>query len=356
MNFSCPTIFSNSKNKPLLFPMVVSLLRLFCLPAIAFSLLTPIDAQAAVRIRLGTLAPKGSSYYNELAKMGSTWKKETRGKVSLTIYPDGRMGGEAEMVRRVRVGQLQGGLFSAVGLTEIEPAVSGLQNVPMLFESLDEVDYVGKKLQPLLEDQLQKKGFKVLFWANAGWVYFFTKAPVSVPDDLRKLKIFTWAGSPKVVDVYKGAGMNPVPLETKDILPGLQTGLISAVNMPPVIANVNQIDTKAPFMLDLQWAPLVGAAVIATKAWNRLPSETQTIILKVAHETGENIQRIGRAEADQAVAAMKKRGLKVTQISDEQRAAWQQVAQDVYPQIRGDIVPEDTFDSVQKWISEYRQK
>ena len=323
---------------------------------LSLTLTTSHPLEAAQRVRLGTLAPKGSSYFNELNRMGAEWRKATSGSVSLTIYPDGRMGGESQMVRRMRVGQLQAGFLSAVGLTEIEPAVSGLQDLPLMFHSLDEVDHIGSKLQPLLEEQLAKKGFKVLFWVNAGWVHFFTKTPITTPDELRKLKLFSWAGSPEVVDIYKSAGMNPVPLETKDIIPGLQTGMISAVPMPPLIANATQVDTKAPYMLDLNWAPLVGAAVITTKTWNRLQPATKASVIQIAEAAGERIQRIGREEAIKSVAAMKKRGLKVTTVTPEARKLWQAAADEVYPQIRGTIVPAKTFDLVQESLREYRQK
>ncbi len=315
----------------------------------------PTNASAAQRVRLGTLAPKGSSYFNELNKMGREWTKQSQGKVSLTIYPDGRMGGESQMVRRMRVGQLQAGFLSVVGLSEIEPAVAGLQDLPLMFDSLEEVDHIGKKLQPILSEKLEKKGFKVLFWVNAGWVHFFSKSRVETPDDLRKLKVFTWAGTPEVVDIYKGAGFTPVPLETKDILPGLQTGLISAVPLPPLMANASQVDRKAPYMLDLNWAPLVGATVITTKTWNRLKPATQATVLKVAKEKGRIIQQIGRSEAEKSIDAMKKRGLKVQSISPEQKALWTAAAEKAYPEIKGKLVPADIFDKVKGWIEEYRQ-
>ena len=343
-------------NKPNLVPHIrpVSSLLLAVLLAGLFSSLTTVNA--AQRIRLGTLAPKGSSYYNELNKMGREWTKATKGKVSLTIYPDGRMGGEAQMVRRMRVGQLQGGFLSAVGLSEIEPAVSGLQDLPLMFDSLDEVDHIGVKLQPLLDEKLEKKGFKVLFWVNAGWVHFFTKKQVETPDDLRKLKIFTWAGSPEAVDIYKHARFTPIPLETKDILPGLQTGLISAVPMPPLMANASQIDRKAPFMLDLKWAPLVGAAVVTTKTWNRLQEGTKKEVLRIARAQGTIIQEIGRKEATESIGAMQKRGLKIQTVSPEANAAWKDAAKEVYPLIKGNIVPADIFDKVNTWIQEFRSK
>ena len=312
--------------------------------------------EAAQRIRLGTLAPKGSSYHNELKKMGQEWKEATQGSLSLTIYPGGSMGGESEIVRRMRIGQLQAGLLTAVGLTEIEPAVSGLQNLPLMFESLEEVDHIGAKLQPLLEERLEEKGFKVLFWGNAGWVHFFTKTPIATPDDLRQLKLFSWAGSPEVVNLYKEAGFHPVPLETKEILPGLQTGLITAVPMPPVYANATQVDTKAPHMLDINWAPLVGAAVLTTRAWNRMDAAAKTTVMEIAKASGERTQKTEREDATKAIAAMKKRGLQVHKISDKTKAEWKQAAEEVYPLIRGKIIPADIFDRVNGWLNEFRRQ
>ena len=248
-------------------------------------------AASPIKIRLGTLVPKGSSSFKHLQALGEQWRQVTKGAVQLTIYPDGTMGGEADMVRRMRVGQLQAGALTAVGLSEIEPAVAGLQNIPMAFRSLDEVDYIGEKMRPMLEKRLADKGFMVLFWADAGWVRFFSKQPAIRPDDMRKNKVFVWAGSADSVDIYKFAGFNPVPLETVDILPNLQTGLITAIPTPPFFALATQIDKPAPNMLELNWGPLVGATVISKKTWDSIPAPAREEMLQAAAKTG----KIGRA-------------------------------------------------------------
>src|SRR5690348_3394525 len=76
----------------------------------AMSEIVCLHAQAPARIRLATLAPKGSSYYQILQTMGEKWRQAPGGGASLTIFADGSMGGEADMVRRMRVGQLQAGM------------------------------------------------------------------------------------------------------------------------------------------------------------------------------------------------------------------------------------------------------
>jgi TRAP-type C4-dicarboxylate transport system substrate-binding protein len=316
-----------------------------------------LNAEAApAKFKFGTLAPVGTSYHKSLMAMGELWRKESGGAVTPMIYAGGKLGGEAEMVGLMKADSLQGAMLTAVGLMEIEPAVAGLQNIPMGFRNLDEVDHVGEKLRPVLEKRLSDKGFIVLFWSDAGWVRFFSNQQVAKPEDLKKLKLFSWSGYPAQVEVYKSAGFNAVPLETADIVPSLQTKLIDAVPTPPFFAMAAQIDTRAPYMLDLNWAPLVGALVVRKESWEKLPAETRAKFIAAAATAGKEVKAAGRKEMTEAVAAMEKRGLKVTKISPEIEALWRQAAESVYPQIREKLVPSDIFDQTMKLLEEYRAK
>jgi TRAP-type C4-dicarboxylate transport system substrate-binding protein len=282
------------------------------------------------------------------------WKKSSNGAVELIIYPDGKLGGEADTVNLMSVNSIQAAMLTSIGLSEIEKAVAGLQCIPMGFQNFDEVDYVGEKLQPMLQDRLAQKGFIVLFWCDAGWVRFFAKKPFAHPDDLKKMKLFTWAGNTEQVQIYKSVGFNPVPLETADILPGLQTGLIEAVPLPPVFALATQVDTRAPHMLELNWSPLVGACVVRKETWERTPPEVRATLLQAAGNAGAEIKASARKESDYAVKAMEKRGLKVTLVSRELEAEWRAAAELTYPKVRGAIVPSDIFDKALTAIRERR--
>jgi TRAP-type C4-dicarboxylate transport system substrate-binding protein len=311
-------------------------------------------AEKAIRINLGTLAPRGSVYHQSLQGMAEAWRKAPEGGVRLVIYPDGTQGGEADMVRLMRVGTLQAGLFTAVGLSNIEPGATGLQDIPMLFRSLEEFEYVNEKLRPMLEKRLADKGFVVLFWVDAGWVRFFSRKPVVTPDDLRHMKLFIWAGNPDEVGIVQRAGFNPVPLETGDILPGLQTGLVDAVSVPPIFALAGQLDLRAPNMLNLNWAPLVGACIVKKDVWEKIPAPTRDALLAAAERAGKEIRQNSRKESADAVAAMKKRGLVVHEVTPEVEQQWRVVAEKAYPEIRGKVIPADIFDEVQRLIQEYR--
>jgi TRAP-type C4-dicarboxylate transport system substrate-binding protein len=206
----------------------------------------------------------------------------------------------------------------------------------------------------MLQERLAAKGFVVLFWSDAGWVRFFSSRPVLHPDDMRKLKLFTWSGSPEQVALYKSAGFNAVPLETVDIVPSLQRGLIDAVPEPPFFAMVSQIDSRAPYMLELNWAPLVGALVVRKDTWEKIPAATRATLLAAAAAAGREIKAISRREMNASVTAMEKRGLKVTKVTPEVEAEWRACVEAVYPRIRGPIVPAEIFDESLRILAEYR--
>lgn len=306
------------------------------------------------QLRIGTLATKNSLYHRQLMELGEAWRSAQGGNAKYLVYPDGSQGGETDMVRRMRIGQLQGGLLSVVGLREIEPSIAALQNMPLMFRNWEEVDYVREKMRPAMEKKFLDKGFVVLAWGDAGWVRFFSREPAVRPDDFKKMKFFAWGGEVEQQEIMKSLGYTPVPLETGDILPAIQTGMIDAVPSTPYFALATQIYTTASNMLELNWAPIVGALIITKKAWDDLTPEGQAAVREAGAKAGVQLRARARQEVDDAVDAMKKRGLKVNKPNAEQMQAWNRLADNLYPRIRGKMVPADTFDEVVGHLKAFR--
>jgi serine/threonine protein kinase/TRAP-type C4-dicarboxylate transport system substrate-binding protein len=307
-------------------------------------------------IRLATLAATGSFHYLALQEMAQKWREATGGLLRITIYPNGTQGGEANMVRLMRSGSLTAGTLSVVGLSEIEPAVGSLSFLPMAYRSWDEYDFVLGKLGGGLEKMLQDKGFVVLFWADAGWVRFFSKTPAFRPEDFKSSKIFTWAGNEFQVNLMKSLGYHPVPLETDDILPGLRTGLINAVPLPSCQALAGQVYTAAPNMLNLKWSVLSGATVIRRDAWDRFQPDLQTRLFEAAAEAGAKIRAASRKEDENAIKTMQTRGLIVHSVTPGIEEEWRNWAESLYPLIRGTLIPAEIFDSILPLLAEYRDR
>jgi TRAP-type C4-dicarboxylate transport system substrate-binding protein len=301
-------------------------------------------------IKLGTLAPEGSSWDLILQDMGEEWKAAG---VKLQIYPGGVLGDEPDIVSKMRIGQIQAGVLTVVGLAEIDKAVQAL-SIPLLYKDDAESDYVRAKLQPLLEKRLLAKGFKVLNWGEAGWVYFFGKKPIFTPDDLKKMKFFVWGDDTDTMNLWKSAGFSPVPLSATDILPNLQTGLINSFDTTPLSALSFQWFALAPHMTNVKYCPLVGATIVTTKAWDSIPDDAKPALLKAAAEAGKRFRTEIRAGNNKAIEVMKTKGLVVHDVDDAQYQQWAKLFQDSYSQISGTIIPSDIFDLAVKYRDEYR--
>jgi TRAP-type C4-dicarboxylate transport system substrate-binding protein len=188
-----------------------------------------------------------------------------------------------------------------------------------------------------------------------GWVHFFTKTPVLRLDDMRKLKLFSWAGDDQVVQLWKANGFRPVALAATDILTGLQTGLIEALPTTPLYALLNQAFGLAPYMNDVKWAPLIGATVVSKATWNSLPPADRDTMLKAARDAGQSLRGGIRRMGDEAVAAMQKRKLTVIHADAAVVADWRKQAEGVYPKLRGEMVAAELFDEVLRLRDEYRR-
>jgi len=311
-------------------------------------------SNADLVIKLATVAPKDSIWHEHLKKIDERWQVASEGQVRLRIYA-GTLGDEDDILRRVRVGQLDAAAISTAGLSSIDRATQAM-HIPLAFISNEEMEYVRDGVAKQLESLLAAKHFKVLTWAEVGWVHFFTKEPVVTPDDLRKQKLFVWSNgdSADSEKLWQDLGFNTISLSSIDIMPALQTGMITAYQAPPLMALANQWFPFTPYMTDLKWAPLTGATIITEKAWNKVPAQFRQEMERIMKEEGVNLQRDVRDLEQQAKDAMIKRGLKIVTVNQAALDAWLVAVKAGYPQIRGTVIPEKYFDETIRLRDEYR--
>jgi TRAP-type C4-dicarboxylate transport system substrate-binding protein len=274
--------------------------------------------------------------------------------VQVTIHSGGVLGDETEMVGQIRDGRIQAAALSSAGLSRIDNAVSCLQ-IPMMFSSYAELDYVRTRLTPALERRIEAKGFKVLNWADGGWVHTFTRKSARTPDDVRRMKLFSLAGDAETGRLYHEFGFHAVALAPTDLITALQTGTIEAFSTVPLFAELDGSYKHAPNMIDVPWMPLVGGTVISQQAWGQVPAGSRAALLDAAHAAGERLRGDIRAMGDQAVREMEKRGLTVVHVDAATRRLWQSSAESTYSRLRGSYCPADLFDEVQRLRNELRR-
>jgi TRAP-type C4-dicarboxylate transport system substrate-binding protein len=320
-----------------------------------FSLGGILPVAAAIRIRMGTVAPKGSPWHEILMEVRQSWQRISNGEIDLHIYPGGVLGDDPDMVRKVRTGSIQSVAVSQIGLSSIDNGVACL-HIPMMYSSYEELDYVRERIAPKLENRLEAQGFVVLNWGDGGWVRFFTKQKARLPDDVRKIKLFTSAGDPESEKLWKEFGFQVVPLSLTDLVTSLQTGMIDAFDVPPLFAMLDGSFKLAPNMIDLKFAPLIGGTVINKRTWEQIPAKYRPDMLRTAREAGEKLRGKIRQLDQESIEQMKQRGLTVIELTPQERAQWQKEAESVYPKLRGRYCPADLSDEVTRLRDEFRSQ
>jgi TRAP-type C4-dicarboxylate transport system substrate-binding protein len=314
----------------------------------------PAAAAAPKVIKLATLVPAGSLWDKELKQLAADVQKRTDNRVTVRIYPGGIAGDDPDMVRKMRLGQLQAASLSVEGLTALDKGFS-VFSIPRFFASFDELYRVAHALQPTLADRLDQQGFVFLGWGYGGSVYWFTKTPVYTPDDMKKLKLFTWAGDNTKAEWWKRNGYKPVPLASTDIMTGLQTGMIEALPAPALVAVALQWYRQAPNMFDLPMGQLVGATVISKQAWQQLTPADQAAVRALAGEMQQRLEQAVPTQDRQAVEEMQRRGLNLTKPKDAAALkAWDDVAQQFAATMGEQMVPKDVLDLARRTRDELR--
>lgn len=314
-----------------------------------------LPAQAPILVKMATLVPDGTSWHLVLKEVAAQWGKVSGGRVKVNLYAGGSAGDDPDVVRKMTLGTLNAAVLTSVGISELDKTVYAL-SIPMAYNDYDEVYYVLDKMRPRLEANLAAKGYVVLNWADGGWVHFFAQKPVATPDDLRKLKLFSWAGDPKSTEIWQSAGFKVVPLPSTELATSLQTGLTEAFSAPPQVAALTNYYANAKNMTDMKWALLLGATVIKKDTWDKVPADMQAQLMKIAQDAGGKLQASIRKGGVDDVAAMKAKGLNVVPVDAKTLELWRKTAESFYPKIRGGFIPADAFDEALRYRDEYRKQ
>lgn len=322
--------------------------------AAVLALLMFVGSVSGVTIKLGSLAPQNSPWDDALQELSAEWSKLSGGTVKMKIYPGGIAGDEDDMLRKMKANLLGGSALTGLGMNELYPGILAAQ-LPLQYESQEEFEYVFEKMKPVFEAELEKRGAKVIIWTQVGWIRFFAKNPVAIPEDMNKEKMFVYAGDGTAVKVWREAGFNPVPLSTNDVMTSLQSGMITSFATTPLSAAALQWFGLAQNMADMKWAPLMGGVIVSTKLWNKIKPELQTELLAAAERIGDEMQDEINSADEEAIEIMKANGLNVVHVPVDKYEDWRTVSNiAVRSLMEAGTIDKNGYDMVQNHIAEYR--
>jgi TRAP-type C4-dicarboxylate transport system substrate-binding protein len=307
-----------------------------------------------VVIKLGTLAPEGSSWMKTFNTLNTEVMRKTENKVQFRIYPGGVLGDEMDMLRKLKIGQIQGVALTSAGLSTLFKEMDVLQ-VPFLFQTYEEVDTVLKKMDSFFRKGFEDNGYVLLGWSEAGFIYLMSTLPISSVADLRKAKVWVWEESPMAKAIFDEAGVKAIPLTVPDVLVGLQTGLVEVIYAPPTGAISLQWFTKVKYFTDVPLLYLAGAVVIKKDIFKQLPQTSQNFILESFQQHLIPLKAVTRNENRDAIRVMTKHGVKIVTPSKDQIDEYKRLSNKAMGHISGQTFSKKVLDEVTSLLESDRR-
>ena len=305
-------------------------------------------------IKLATLAPEGSVWTEIFNGLNSELKEKTNNGVRLKIYAGGVLGDEKDMIRKIFVGQIHGAVLTSAGLSSIFNEMDVFQ-IPFLFETYDEVDYVLKKMDGFFKKGFEDKGFILPAWSEGGFIRLLSTKPIASLEDLRKAKTWTWEDAPMAKAIFDEARISAIPLSLPDVLVGLQTGLVEVVYAPPAGAISLQWFTKTKYMTDVPLMYLIGGVVIKKNVFNKLSPDYQQVLMALCTKYLAQLKLVIRKENQEAIKVMVKHGVNLIYPSEDQIEDFKRISKNAMINQTGKSFSARVKDEVLTYLEEYRK-
>ena len=307
---------------------------------------------AGVAIKLSTLAPEGSTWMNLMHEMDDEIAKATEGRVTFRFYPGGISGDEKDMLRKAKIGQIHAMGLTGNGLGNVVSEVRVLE-IPFLFKSYDEVDYVIKQFSDYFRGKFREKGFEILGWADVGFVYLFSNKPVRGIGDMEGIKMWSWEGDPLAMKTFKAFNISTIPIAVPDVLTSLQTKLIDTVYISPMACLALQWFTKVSHMTDHPLTHSCGAVLVKKKVVDKLSPEDRKALFEIADKYFQRLEALTRKENFESIEAMEESGIILVAPSEKDIGEFEAAGVRIADSLVGELFPQELLDRMRRTVADY---
>ncbi|XOV88889.1 MAG: TRAP transporter substrate-binding protein DctP [Pseudomonadota bacterium] len=328
--------------------------RVFRLLVMISVLVMAPGALQARTFKIATVSPDGLAWMKEFRAGIKEVEARTEGRVKFKLYPGGVQGDDYTVLRKMRIGQLQGGAVAATALTRFYPDLQ-IYSLPLTFRSPAEVDYVRQRMDQRIIDGLSANGIVSFGLTETGFAYLLSKQPVNTLADLQQMKIWMPDGDPIAAEMSKAFSVNPIPLLMTDVLAGLQTGLVEAVTVPPVVALALQWHNHVSYMVDVPLLYTYSMMMLDKKAFDGVSPDDQRVVHEVLGAVFSKVDRTTRIDNRSAFQALVNQGVKLTEPTAAELATWRQHADvSIRGLIDNNTISPETLELLQRHLAESR--
>jgi TRAP-type C4-dicarboxylate transport system substrate-binding protein len=237
-------------------------------------------------MEVGTVAPKGSPWAEQLQRFKAEAQEKTGGRLKVKLRL-GR-GNERSLARRVQMGSMQAFAGSVGGMSSIVREVNVIE-APYVFDTFAKADKAldNAAVTEQVKKVLSKRGLIFGIWAENGYRSYFSKQKIRKPSDMKGIR-FRSQESMVHVETYEAFGATPVPIDNGNTLMSVQTGVVDGFDNTPLFAMAGSWyqglgeGERNIFLSRHCYQP---ALLVYSKKWfETLPKDIQEIITTMPHD------------------------------------------------------------------------
>ena len=310
---------------------------------------SPQTAQAGETqlIRIATLAPKDSELSRGFNKINQNLRTATHDGWGIRLYPSGIAGDEKDVIRKMRVGQMDSSIITTTGLSQIVREVAVL-DAPGVIAGYPELERVQKVMNKEWEETFRKNGFELLGWGETGQYRYFSKQPITKVSDFKSMRPWVWPQSYVLQEIYRAIGATGVPLQVPEVYGALQTGMIDSLIATALAVVALQWHTKLSYVTQRTHGVLLGAMIMTSEKWNAIPEDVRATLLTEIHKNTEGDRQNVSKQDDRAFKKLLEHGYKATTYSAAGEKEYQAMAETVRKRLAGRVYPQALLERVMK--------
>jgi TRAP-type C4-dicarboxylate transport system substrate-binding protein len=323
--------------------------------ALALVLLWSAAARADdVVLRFASVAPEGSEWARELRAFARRVETASQGHVKVKWYMNAVAGEELEELDRLHKGQLDGVASGQILCERVSPSMQ-IAHIPGLFRSRDEIGFAVARLLPDLDAEARRAGMVLLTTTVLGpGVVFSRTAPHSLAE-LQKLRLWRWDLDQIGIAHSRVMGLTLVPRPVHEAARAYDQDEIDGFIAIPAAALAFQWSAQAKFLVDLRVDYYVGCAIIAERAFARLPPQYQAALRDAGAELRERFEEVGRRTDEQLLGGVfEKQGMTPVRIGERFRSEYFAAADRAREQLAGRFISNELLARVQQLLAEHR--
>ena len=285
-----------------------------CVIAVASMVALPVLAQ--VEVKLGHVGEPGSLFQKSSDEFAKRANAKLGNKAKVIVYGSSQLGGDKEMIQKLKLGTLDMALPSTVMSSEVD--VVGMFEMPYIVKDRSHMGRIEKEIfWPKIEPEIEKKGLKVLaVWENGVRHITNNKRPIRVPGDLQGIKLRVPEGKWRV-KMFQAYGANPSPMKFSELFTALQTGVMDGEENPFTQIYSAKLQEVQKYLSLSGHVYTPAYLTVGAKRWESLPADVRKVLEDTAKETQAYVYEVAARDDDELLGKLKQAGMQVNDVDKD---------------------------------------